>query len=38
MLRSALGSLLSAIGFDSDWNVTPVGAEIEHLIDVFGPK
>jgi hypothetical protein len=37
-LRSALGSLLTAVGFDAHWNVTPLGAEIEDLIDVLGPK
>ncbi len=37
-LRSALGSLLSAEGFDADWSLTPAGREIEHLIDVLGPK
>jgi hypothetical protein len=37
-LRSALGELLSVVGFDSEWNITPVGGEIEHLIDVLGPK
>jgi hypothetical protein len=37
-LRSALGNLLTAVGFDASWSITKVGQEIEDLIDILGPK
>ena len=37
-LRAALGDYLVGSGFDEDWNPTLVGIEIEHLIDVLGPR
>lgn len=37
-LRSALGDYLANQGFDSNWNPTELGRQLENLIDDLGPR